>query len=106
MNWHLEKIEAIEEDLRVYYETDFESGEKDYEVNFKIKGSLAKILRDAINELDGTDLEVVKEKVLLIFSDNTGCAEDAEIFEEVSKGLINEDEKLKVLSRSASNRWG
>ena len=105
MNWHLEQIKAIEVELQSYYESDFDEEEKDYEINLRIKTSLANVLRSAKNELKGSEFESVKEKVLLVFSNNTGCMEDAEIFEKVSNDLITEDEKAKVLSTSAIGRW-
>jgi len=105
MNWQLEQIKSIEVKLQSYYERDFDKEEKDYEVNLRIKTALANILRSAKIELEGSEFEFIKEKVLLVFSNNTGCMEDAEIFEKVSNDLITEDEKAKVLSTSAISRW-
>ena len=105
MNEYLNNIKAIEAELQNYSETDYESEIREYEVNLQIKNSLATLLRNAINDLNSSDYELIKERILLVFSNHTGCVEDIEIFEKVIEGLITEEDKSNVLSTSATNRW-
>ena len=105
MKEYLNNIKLIETDLQNYSETDYESETKDYEINLQIKNSLAKLLRNATNDLNGTDYEIIKEKILLAFTNHTGCVEDIEVFEKVIEGLITDEEKSSVLSISATSRW-
>ncbi|WP_133557840.1 hypothetical protein [Pedobacter duraquae] len=100
----LKNIESIKQELGRYYEMSFDNETGDYLDNKVIKQKLQQLI---INQY--TDKEVVRQ-VLLLLAENTGCAEDHEIAEEIlnllhDKKYIDQKDLDFFYQNVATGRW-
>lgn len=99
------ELEDLRKTFEEYYSTEY-SEEDDTLENTKIRKRAVEILTIALKKKDAE----YAEQVLNLLSENTGCAEDLIIFEELIKPLaeaheITQEQIDVVLNAKAIARW-
>ena len=92
------EIGKIRNSLKNYYNTQFKSEEQDYSENKKNKEQIKKIIIQVYSDRtlsEATKADVIKVGLELL-ANNTGCAEDGEIAEDILDSLFYD---LKILSQ-------
>jgi len=99
------EIEILREAFEEYYSTDYSEKEDSLE-NLRIRKLAVENLAIALKKRDAE----VAEEVLMLLSENTGCAEDLSIFEELIEPLveaqaITQEQIELVINAKAVARW-
>jgi hypothetical protein len=96
-NLYENKINEINNLLNSYYEKErnrqFSNSEENYNKNLKIKIKIKELI---INANDNTiisekEKQILKNKLLKLLAENTGCVEDCKIAEHILKELVKEN---------------
>ena len=100
------ELDQVAVDLEQYYETDFDSEEEELNANRLLKMRIKDIIISA-HELPDSEIE---KKAFTLLVENTGCAEDYEIFIEIAdqltrKSIYTEEDLKTRLGDSPVSRW-
>ena len=100
------ELEKLKSDFKIYYSSEYASDKEDTLENTRVRKSAVRIITNALKS-GNTELA---EQVLYTLSENTGCAEDLSIFEElikplVASGLITDAQINVVINAKALARW-
>src|SRR5215470_7439862 len=110
------KINKINNLLNKYYEKlrngQFSNDEDDYNENLKIKNGIKELIID-INNNDNifeNEKQLLKNEILKLLGENTGCVEDCKIAEIilnelVEKNIINKNNVNYYYSNENTGRW-
>ncbi|MEK4171407.1 hypothetical protein MHI22_07520 [Lysinibacillus sp. FSL L8-0312] len=92
------EIDKIRSSLKNYYNKQFKSEEEDYIENKKIKEQIKKLIIQVYNDrtLSKTDRGYLVKVGVELLANNTGCAEDVEIAEDILDSLFYD---MKILSQ-------
>jgi DNA-directed RNA polymerase beta' subunit len=110
------KINEINILLNDYYEKErnnfFVNGEDNYKENLKIKNNIKELIINVVVNISISEIEKqsIKNELLKLLAENTGCVEDCKIAEIILNGLkekkiINQNEINYFYSNENIGRW-
>ena len=110
------KINEINNLLKNYYEDErngkFLNNEDDYNENLKIKNKIKELIIDVNNDdnIFENEKQSLKNKILKLLGENTGCVEDCKIAEIIlkeliEKNIINQNNVDYYNSNENTGRW-
>lgn len=100
------EFERIKQELDQYFDTNYSSDLAEESENTRIKGEIERLIVDAHKQADRR----VLEDALELLAENTGCAQDYMLFQNIARNLIAQkiltnDELKKLLAGSPVARW-
>ena len=89
-----------------YYTTDFESEQSDTIANASLRREALDLFKKAKENGDNK----LAEEIIDLLAENTGCQEDLELFEKLTRplmeqGLLSNDQHKRVVNSKGVSRW-